>query len=51
MKFAWRNNIPNLAALNSAALEEVDLGEFQELLAANHSDDEFELIDDEIVLD
>ena len=35
MKFAWRNNIPNLATLNLADLEEVDLGEFQELLAAD----------------
>jgi hypothetical protein len=33
MKFAWRNNIPDLAAWNSAFVEEVDdLQEFRELL-------------------
>jgi hypothetical protein len=33
MKFVWRNNIPDLAAWNSAHVEEVDdLEEFRELL-------------------
>lgn len=32
MKFAWRNNIPDLATWNSAFVEEVDhLEEFREL--------------------
>jgi hypothetical protein len=33
MKFAWRNNIPDLATWNSAFVEEVDdFEEFRELL-------------------
>ena len=29
-KFAWRNNVPDLAAWNSSQTEEVDIGEFAE---------------------
>ncbi|KAG6912104.1 hypothetical protein DXG01_000608, partial [Tephrocybe rancida] len=32
MKFAWRNNITDLAALNSKHIEEVSLEQFEELL-------------------
>jgi hypothetical protein len=39
MKFVWRNNIPNLAAWNSAEVEEVDSDEYQELLAADEAED------------
>ena len=38
MKFAWRNNIGDLAAWNSAQVEEVfdhEMKEFQDLLAAD----------------
>ena len=35
MKFAWHNNIPDLAAWNSG-IEEVDLYEFSELLWADN---------------
>ena len=35
MKFAWRNNILDLAAWNSGFVEGVDLDEFCELLWAN----------------
>lgn len=36
MKFAWRNSIGDLAAWNSAQVEEVDeMKEFQDLLAAD----------------
>ena len=33
MKFAWHNNIPDLAAWNSSVVEEVDLWEFEQLLS------------------
>jgi hypothetical protein len=39
MKFAWRNNIPNLAAWNSAEVEEVDGDEYQEMLAADEAEE------------
>jgi hypothetical protein len=32
MKFAWRNNILDLAAWNSGQYEEVDLDEYREML-------------------
>lgn len=32
MKFAWRNNIPNLAAWNSIEVEEIDTTEYSTLL-------------------
>jgi len=37
MKFAWRNNIGDLAAWNSSQVEEIDdkFGEYQDLLAAD----------------
>jgi hypothetical protein len=39
MKFAWRNNIPNLAAWNSVEVEEIDGDEYQEMLAADEAED------------
>jgi hypothetical protein len=39
MKFAWHNNIPNLAAWNSAEVEEIDGDEYQEMLAADEAED------------
>ena len=37
MKFAWRNNIGDLAAWNSSQVEEIhdEMGEYQDLLAAD----------------
>jgi hypothetical protein len=51
MKFAWRNNIPDLVAWNSEQTEEVDLDEFQELLATDMWADEVEKGVDEFVLE
>ncbi|KAG6819551.1 hypothetical protein H0H92_002178, partial [Tricholoma furcatifolium] len=48
MKFAWRNNITDLAALNSKHIEEVNLEQFEELL---EMDCEYEEWDKEEVLD
>ena len=42
MKFAWRNNIPDLAAWNSGLVEEVDLEEFRVLLSADNWENEFD---------
>ena len=42
MKFAWRNNIPDLAAWNSGFVEEVDLDEFRELLWADNWQNAFD---------
>jgi hypothetical protein len=33
MKFAWNNNIPNLAAWNSNEVEEIDTAEYSTLLS------------------
>jgi hypothetical protein len=35
MKFAWRQDIVDLAAWNSAQVEEVDLDEYSELLESD----------------
>jgi hypothetical protein len=44
MKFTWCNNISNLAAWNSAQIEEVNMdGEYQELLEADQGTDEFDI--------
>jgi len=48
MKFAWHNNIPDLAAWNSSIVEEVDLWEFEQLLSlenqAEQNDSESDMI-------
>jgi hypothetical protein len=49
MKFAWRNNIPDLAAWNSGFVEEVDLDEFRELLWADNWQNEAIEFHDDIV--
>lgn len=33
MKFAWKDTIQDFAAWNAVQVEEVDMGEFEELLA------------------
>ena len=42
MKFSWRNNIPDLAAWNSAQIEELNLDKkcYNELLALDEWADE-----------
>ena len=35
MKFAWHRDLPNHAALNWAQVEEVQLGEYNDILEAN----------------
>ena len=48
MKFAWRNNIPDLAAWNSAFVEEVDhLQEFRELLDCDDWQNKFDGLEHE----
>jgi hypothetical protein len=42
MKFAWRNNIPDLAAWNSSEVEEINIGEYEGLLGADHWQDDFD---------
>ena len=37
MKFAWRDNIPNLAQLNSENVEQVDFEEYEDLLAEDEA--------------
>ena len=45
MKFVWRNNISDLAAWNSAQIEEVDeMKEYLDLLAADVEHDEWDKI-------
>jgi hypothetical protein len=51
MKFVWRNNIPDLISWNSEQTEEVNLDEFQELLATDMWADEVEKEVDEFVLE
>lgn len=53
MKFAWCNTITDLAAWNSADVEEVDLGYYEELLETDVMLAEFdkEVEADEMVFD
>jgi len=50
MKFAWRKNIIDVAAWNSGKVEEVDLDEYEEMLAADIWADEFDKGEDEFVM-
>ena len=50
MKFTWCKNISNLAAWNSAQIEEVDMsGKYQEMLQADQGADEFDIQEDEYI--
>jgi hypothetical protein len=42
MKFAWRNTIPDLAAWNSSEVEEINIGEYEDLLGADNWQDDFD---------
>jgi hypothetical protein len=49
MKFAWRNNIGDIAAWNSAQVEEVDeLKEYEDFLMGDEEQGEWDLPEDEI---
>lgn len=51
MKFAWRNNIGDLAAWNSAQVEEVDeMKEYRDLLVEDMEQDEWDKMEDETVM-
>jgi hypothetical protein len=42
MKFAWRQNIANLAAWNSGLVEEVDLDIYCDMLAVDEAEDDLD---------
>ena len=44
MKFAWRNNIRDLAAWNLRHAEEIDLDEYEGLLKADEFTDEIDVL-------
>ena len=52
MKFAWRNNIGDLAAWNSAQIEEFDneMREFEDMLDADRDFEEWNKSADEFVI-
>jgi hAT family C-terminal dimerisation region len=50
MKFAWRNNVDDWAAWNSATVEEVDeMKEYEDLVAADEEQQAWDRKADEIV--
>ena len=49
MRFEWRKDIPDLAAYNSAQIEEIH--EYKEMLEADECADEFEILEDELILE
>jgi len=52
MKFAWRNNIGDLAAWNSAQVEEIDneMQEFEDMLVSDQDFEEWDKSADELVI-
>ena len=51
MKFAWRKNIVDVAAWNSGQTDEVDLGEYSEMLEAELQAEEFDIDADEFMVE
>jgi hypothetical protein len=51
MKFAWRNNVVDLAAWNSGQIEEVDLDEYCEMLEADELANDFDKPADEFIME
>ena len=51
MKFAWHKNIIDLAAQNLEKTDEVDLGEYSEMLEAELQAEEFDIDADEFILE
>lgn len=48
MKFAWRNNVSDLAAWNSSQIEEMDLTEFTDLLEEDKWHNDFDRAPDDL---
>jgi hypothetical protein len=49
MKFAWRNNIGDLASWNSSQIEEIDeISQYKDMLVADRDLDEWDKLADEI---
>jgi hypothetical protein len=48
MKFAWRQNITDLAAWNSGLIEEVDLDLYEDMLAVDKLEDDLDKNDSDI---
>ena len=42
MKFAWKKNLPDLAAWNSREIEEINILEFEEMLIENEEEDQWD---------
>jgi hypothetical protein len=53
MKFAWRNNIGNLAAWNSTQVDEVDneIKEYEDMLTADRDFEDWDKSADEFYLE
>ena len=51
MKFAWRNTVPDLAAWNSAQVEDVNSECLQDLLDGDRKNAEFEQGEEKMVVD
>jgi hypothetical protein len=49
MKFAWRQNISDLAAWNSGLIEEVNLDPYHDMLAGDGFEDELDGVDSDLV--
>lgn len=51
MKFAWHNNIEDLAMWNLAQVEVIDIEEFEELLAVDLYADELDTPEDKLIIE
>jgi len=51
MKFVWHNNIPDLAVWKLAEVEEVEIDEYQEILAADGKEDQLEQGDKGLIIE
>jgi hypothetical protein len=51
MKFAWRQNIPDLAAWNSGLVEKVNLDMYRDMLAIDEMEDILDENDKQVVID
>jgi hypothetical protein len=51
MKFAWHQNVSDLAAWNSELIEKVDLDSYHDMLVADGFEDELNGVDSDLVVD
>jgi hypothetical protein len=52
LKFAWRNNVGDLATWNSVQVEDIDeMKEYRDLLVADVEQDEWDKTEDEMIID